>query len=170
MDIRLGAVREEDITFSAAGHAHTGGAQGNTLGLDALQVDQQSAENAGAVTVNAVGVTIVALPSMTVAVGDRVLVYSRVNLTKGATAGITTNTILKTSGTAVVVAYNDFVNVLLEVYQNASEALTMKSAGLFKVTTAGTLTLGLRAASNGSDGTVAIGDGQLHALVLRGTG
>ena len=31
MDIRLGAVREEDVTFSATGHTHTGGADGENI-------------------------------------------------------------------------------------------------------------------------------------------
>ena len=31
MDIRLGAVREEDVVFSATGHTHTGGADGENI-------------------------------------------------------------------------------------------------------------------------------------------
>ena len=193
MILTIGAVREEDIifsatghdhsggvngenvpeaavVFSAAGHTHVGGVQGNTLGLDALKVDEQSAENAGAVTVTALGVAIVSLPSMTVAVGDRVLVYASLLAVKGATAGDDSVWVSQAAGTAVGTFLHNY-SILKHIESVlASGNLAIVLAGVFKITGAGTLTLRLDGDSAGSDSTVSAGAADIHALVLRGTG
>ena len=170
MDIRLGAVREEDVVFSAAGHTHIGGAQGNTLGLDALQVDEQSAENAALVTVTAVTTEIVSLPSMTVAVGDRVLVYASLLATKGATAGSVSVWVSQAAGTAVGTFLHNY-SILRHIESVlASGDLSLVLAGVYKITAAGTLTLRLNGDSQGSNSSVTGNSADIHALVLRGTG
>ena len=165
-----GAVREEDIVFSGTGHTHIGGAQGSTLGLDALRVDEQSAENAAAVTLPAGGLLIVALPEMTVAVGDRVLVYALAIAIKGATDGATMIRVEQLAGTATGIFINDEVNITNSDHVLANNTARMILAGMYRITGAGTLTLRLLGFSTGSDSTIAIGDGDIHALVLRGTG
>ena len=193
MILTIGAVREEDIVFSAtghdhsggvngenvpeaavvfsaAGHTHLGGAQGNTLGLDAIKVDEQSAENTGIVTVAASAGAVVSLPSMTVAVGDRIFVYAHVLVVKGATAGDTTIRLIQIAGAAVIAAYNDRTSAFNTRYIPASSSPEFMLSAAFKVTTAGPCTLRMDAVSSGSDSTIAAGDGQLHALVLRGVG
>ena len=193
MILTQGAVREEDVTFSAtghnhsggadgenvpeagvvfsaAGHTHVGGAQGNTLGIDALKVDEQSAENAALVTVTALGVPIVSLPSITVAVGDRVLVYASLLATKGATAGNDSIWVSQSAGTAVGTFLHNYsiLKHIESVLANGDLAIVL--AGVFKITGAGTLTLRLDGDSAGSDSSVAAGNADIHALVLRGTG
>ena len=196
MILTQGAVREEDVTFSAtghnhsggadgenvpeaavvfsaAGHTHVGGAQGNTLGLDAIKVDEQSAENAGAVTVTtgpSGGADIATLAEMNVVVGDRILLSTRVPVTKGATGGTTLVQIIKHAGTATIQTYNDEASIEESRTIPANELRDICLDGVAKVTVAGTLTLKVRGGSEGSDSTVAIGAGQLYALVLRGIG
>ena len=163
-------VPEAAVVFSAAGHTHIGGAQGNTLGLDAIRVDEQSAENAGAVTVITAGVEIVALPAMTVAAGDRVMVYAEIQIAKGVTAGDTSVRVDKLAGTATGVWCDDAPYMKHTSYVPASDPLRLALSGMYKITGAGTLTLRLFGESEGSDSTVAAGEADIHALVLRGTG
>mgnify|MGYP001594987112 CR=1 FL=1 len=196
MILTIGAVREEDIIFSATGHdhsggvngenvpeaavvfsaagpTHVGGAQGNTLGLDALQVNEQSAENAAAVTLpsESIGfVGIATLAEMTVAAGDRVILAAIVPLTKGATAGIEKIQAVKQIGTATIQAYNDTSEIQASRQLLANEVRNILLSGVVKVTVSGTLTIRVQGISDGSDSTIAIGAGQLYVLVLRGVG
>ena len=170
MILVMGAVREEDVVFSAAGHTHVGGAQGNTLGIDALKVDEQSASNAGIVTITALGVTVVSLPSMTVAAGDRVLVCVVLTAVKGATAGDVGVVLDQSAGTATGAFAHDssFLRNIESVLANGNLSITL--AGVYKIAGAGTMTLRLFGESSSSDSSVAVGAADIHALVLRGTG
>ena len=170
MMLVTGAVREEDVVFSDTGHIHTGGVQGNTLGIDAIKVDEQSAENAGVLTVTGVTTEIVQLPSMTVAAGDRIIITAYIARTKGATAGRSMVYVEKLSGTATIVVANDQVRISEVPYDQISVVALATIAGVWKVTGAGTLVLRMFGISEGSNYTVEAGDGQLHALVLRGVG
>lgn len=136
--------------------------------LSLLRVDEQTAQNAIAVTVGAGATTIVNLASVTVAVGDRIVFTAQVIMLKGATAGLTTMQVNKSSGTATIA-----LGVDATVAEDAHEqpnATTHKFtlSGVFQVTGAGTAVITLGGLSAGSNGTVAIGDGDLHAMVLRG--
>ena len=193
MILTQGAVREEDVTFSAtghnhsggadgenvpeaavvfsaAGHTHLGGAQGNTLGIDAIKVDEQSAENAALVTITAATVAIVSLPEMTVAAGDRVLVYASLLATKGATAGNLNAVVLQFAGTAVGAFLHNSSTLRNQRSVLASGQISIVLAGVFKITGAGTLTLRFNGDSQGSDTSVSAGNADIHALVLRGVG
>lgn len=170
MDIRLGAVQEADVTMSATGHDHSGAADGSTLGLDALQVDEQSAENAGAVTVLVGTTEVIALPSMNVLAGDRILVNALFAGTKGVTAGDVSIAIQQLSGTATIQSFNDKNYIAISEDIAANKIMENHISGMFKVTVSGTSVLRLWAASAGSNVAVLAGDGQIHALVLRGTG
>lgn len=173
MDLRIGAVQEADIVFSGTGHKHTGGTDGNTIGLDALQVDEQSAENAGAITLSDPGTgftVIAALASMSVVADDRIIVLGDVETTKGATGGLTDIRILKASGTATILFGNDLGDI--QDGKNIAANITHRHnlSGVIKVSGSGTLVLAIQGQSAGSNSTVAIGTGQLYALVIRGTG
>lgn len=172
MDIRIGAVQEGDVAFSATGHNHSGGANGSTIGLDALRVDEQSAENAGAVTLSAADTLIAELASMTVAAGDRILcvAYARANMI--ASAQIIQLAIVKSAGTATITFANDLSEIRLGSATIASETHRGVLSAIGRITVSGTITLRLvgQALNPTDGGTVPIGEGQLHAIVLRGTG
>ncbi len=170
MILVAGAVREEDVTFSATGHTHTGGIQGNTLGLDAIKVDEQGAENPALVTITAVEINIASLAQMTVSVGDRILISVMIQSTKGATAGNTYLVAQKTAGTATIIASNNFSAISDDSYVPAGVTRNTLLAGIFKVTVAGTVTISISGTSGGSNTTVGAQAGQILALVLRGTG
>ena len=136
--------------------------------LSLLRVDEQTAQNAGAVTVLAASTTIADLAQMTVAVGDRIHVNGVVVALKGATAGLSTYGIAYALGTAVVAIGVDAVAVELAHDQLNATTHVFTLSGMFLVTGAGTLTLRLYGRSAGSNSTVAIGNGDFHALVLRG--
>lgn len=193
MDIRLGAVREEDIVFSATGHTHAGGAdgenipeaavvfsatghthiggaQGNTLGLDALKVDEQFYSNAAAITVLSSLTQVGAIANVTVVAGDRIFFAATMWMTKGVTAGQTRLYVNQEGGTAVARALDTLQFVPTKIDHAASNMIELFVFGIFKVTTGGTFSIGAYASSAGSNGTVAIADAQLYELILRGVG
>lgn len=141
-------------------------------GISSLIRAEQSAENAGIITVTASTTLIAELPSMTVAVGDRIMIGVFLQIAKGATAGLTRIRTYKQSGTATIVFGNDYSEGDEALYQDASPIIPdfrFSATYIARVTVAGTLVLSFNAASGGSDGTVAAGAGQLYALVLKGS-
>ena len=142
--------------------------------LARMKVDEQAAENGSLVTLT-VGsdVTIISLVAgMNVVQGDRVIVHGAALLTKGGTGGITGLIINKEAGSSTVSAYASANNLDLKSYveQSAgSSGFAHQVWGIFDVTTSGTLTLRLRGYVTGSNTTVNAGDGNIYALVLRGT-
>lgn len=140
-----------------------------TAGISSLIRDEQSAQNAGVITV-AVGVTtIVDVASMNVINGDRILITGLCESTKGATAGSTLIEIMQASGTATILTYNGRTELRMNSYDQASEVAYRTLSGIIKVTGTGTLVLRMRGLSNGSDSSVAPSGGQFHALVLKGS-
>lgn len=136
--------------------------------LSLLKVDEQTAENAGLVTVTGATTAIATLASMTVSVGDRILCYARAAFTKGVTAGLSEITVSKSAGTATVVVGVNNANSQSQQDHAASITHSIEVAVIFQVIGAGTLTLQLAGVSGGSNSSVAAGSGDLHALVLRG--
>lgn len=138
-----------------------------TVPLSRMRRAEVSAKNAAVVTVTPSAGQILTLDCGTVAVGDRLFISAYLEMTKGATAGRSTLSIGKTSGTAVVSSYNDRAGVYDSWYQPASATYVKNASGILNVTTAGTLVLLLSCLSDGSDSTVAIGAGQMSAVILK---
>lgn len=136
--------------------------------LSLMRIDEQAAQNAGAVTVTGAATDIVSLPSMTVSAGDRIWVVGKVEMSKGATGGLSTIYALPSAGTATIVEGVDGLGFRESQNHPAASTNDWSIGSLWAVTVGGTLTLTLRGTSNGSDGTVAVGAGELRALVLRG--
>lgn len=147
----------------------TGTLAAGTVPLARMQRDEQTAQNAAAVTVTSGGVTVATLPSMTVVAGDRIHVTARVTMTKGTTAGISWAGIFRTTVDATVVVGVDAVDVHDRRDQSASSIHVWTVSSIWRVTVGGTVTFTLQCGSGGSDGTVGIGDGDIYALVLKGT-
>jgi hypothetical protein len=136
--------------------------------LSMLRVDEQTAQNAGAVTLLAGGTQVTVLASMTVAVGDRIVYVGFFRALKGATSGLTWAAVVQQTGTAVIAEALGLTGASHETAHLLNSTEFRRISGIFRVTTAGTVTIGLNGFSQGSNSTVAINDGQLHALVLRG--
>ena len=136
--------------------------------LSMLRVDEQTAENAGVVTILAAATTIASLASMTVAVGDRIMYSADALIVNGATAGTKGLWVAQTAGTAAIVAEFNAPTAGVQDDILAGATHSQRVSGILAVTVAGTLTLSLRASSAGSDSTVSGGDGEIRALVLRG--
>jgi hypothetical protein len=143
--------------------------------LARMQVDEQVAGNAGSVTLTlGSAVTVASLASMDVSTGDRILVYGSAYIYKNGTVGRSSLIINKESGTAAILvrasANNaDIIDSKDHDVTGYGGGLSFKPVGVVQVTTGGTLVLRLRGYSEGSSGTVDAGDGELYALVLRGT-
>ncbi len=138
--------------------------------LARMLAEELTATNAGAVTLTAADTQIAALASMNVVAGDRILIMGKFISTKGATAGNTGIFVNKSAGTATIQLYDNDTesrDALLAV-PNAA-VVRNQIACIVKVTGTGTLTLQLGGFSIGSNSTVAIGDGEIHALRLTGT-
>ncbi len=138
--------------------------------LARMQVSEVTAQSAAAVTVTGVDTIIVVTSSITVAVGDRLLVSGRVLFPKGVTAGETQAYLARDSGTAVIQSFDTGIDLMLNVpSQPASSNWSPLLFGIFKTTGAGTLVLKLVGNSAGSNAIVAAGAGQIYALHLQGT-
>jgi hypothetical protein len=136
--------------------------------LSLLRVDEQTGKNAGAVTILAASTDIAFTAAMTVAVGDRIFVMANVQFTKGATGGLTTIYTYKQAGTSTLVWELDAPDAGQRETIVANDTPGMMLASIARVTGAGTLTLAVAGLSAGSNSTVAINGGQIHALQLRG--
>lgn len=137
--------------------------------LSLMQRDEQWGENAGAVTVLAGATTIAALASMTLVAGDRVLVFAYAVVTKGATAGLTDIYLTRASGTATVVWESSATGVHQGWNMAAGVTNYFTPVGILRCTAGGTCLIELQGTSAGSNSTVPISGGNLHALALRGT-
>lgn len=145
------------------------GLLGNSLvPLSLLTKDDQVASNAGVVTVLSTTTTIVSLASLTVAIGDLVLIEAQSTLNKGATTGIDSVGVGKTAGTATIAWENNQTSIFDTINIGASQPYEAHLSGIARVTGAGTVTFSLQATSQGSNSTVPIDGGQLHGKLLRG--
>ncbi len=142
--------------------------------LSLLQVQESFASNAGAVAVLAANTTVVSAAVITVAVGDRILIGYEVAHLKGAVAGDSRFFLQQTAGAGTVLFLNNAgalagVGAIANL-PNQVNATTWPASGFVeaRATVAGTVTLSLVGASQGSNGNVAIGDGQIHVAHLRG--
>jgi hypothetical protein len=136
--------------------------------LSMTRVDEETAQNAGAVTILAANTLVVSLASMDVNVGDIIHYVGFYRALKGATTGLTRAWVAQQAGTAVIAEALGLTGADLPINHITATTEFRRVSGMYRVTTAGTLTLILGGASAGSNSTVAINDGQLHALVLRG--
>ncbi len=137
--------------------------------LARMQAEEQSAENAGAVTLLVGATAIATLASMNVVAGDRILVAGLVAVTKGATTGLIRINVTKSAGTATIVWGVNKADLVDERPNILNGSLNQFALfGICEVTGTGTLTLQLAGLSAGSNSTVAIGDGDLYALRLVG--
>lgn len=125
-----------------------------------------SAENSNSVTVTIANTNVVTLDVGTVSLGDRILFNWKMGIIKGAVAGGTAILLVKNSGTAVVEFYHNFPNVRDDHYQVANQQWTFVGSATAKVITGGTLTMIVRMLSQGSNGTINPGDGELYAIVM----
>lgn len=144
------------------------------LPLSMLRVQESFASNAGAVAVLAANTTIVSAAVLTVAIGDRILIGYEVAHLKGAVAGDSRFFIQQTAGAGTVLFLNNAgalagIGAIANL-PNQVNATTWPASGFVeaRATVAGTVTLSLVGASQGSNGNVAIGDGQIHVEHLRG--
>jgi hypothetical protein len=142
--------------------------------LSLLRVGESFASNAGIITVLAGNTTIVSAAQITVAIGDRILIGYDCRVLKGAATGVTNLFIQKTAGGGTVLFYNNAgiwagAGALSENpgHVNATQ-ITRPGFVEARATAAGTVTLSLIGTSAGSNGTVAIGDGQIHVDQVRG--
>jgi hypothetical protein len=136
--------------------------------LGMMQRDEASGENAGVVTVLAGATTIVDVATaVSVAIGDRVHVRAVVSIDKGATAGLTALILSQAAGTATGVWTHNASNTGIQYDTAASLTHLLQANGIFRVTGAGSLTIGLAATSAGSNSSVPAGFGELHVRTLR---
>jgi len=134
-----------------------------------MQRQTASGRNLGVVTLLAGVTEIVALSSLTVTLGDVILVWCRVKGTKGGVGGAYSVTIKKKSGTAAVVFISNTTSAPFEVPDCPAGADWKVAYGsVIQVTGSGTLVLQYVGDSQGSDSTVQIASGQLAAYVLYG--
>jgi len=161
MKFGVGAPRLSDIVNGKLG--------AGIVPLARMQREKPSAKNAGAVAVLAANTTIQTLALQDVLANDLLLMSARVQGTKGGVAGNTDIFINKNAGTATFFAYNDRLLLDRRHFNTPAGAVIIETlVGIFVIFTGGTLTLEVSGASAGSNLTVAIGDGQIEALVLRG--
>jgi hypothetical protein len=134
-----------------------------------LRKADASDTNAGLVTCTGAFTTIIDTPSLTVAVGDVVLVQTRVAMTKGITAGVS-EIIVFNAGSAVI-AFGVDEGALQELcFSHTASALWPVSlSGLARVTGAGTLVLRTQGRSVGSNSDVAVGGGETYCVVISGS-
>lgn len=105
-----------------------------------------------------------------VEVGDVIWYQGILYMTKGGAPGSTAIGIQKSGGTATLAFGYDKTYDRHDVYQEAASVYPLGISGFARVTVAGTVTnLQLYGISMGSNGSAAIGDMQLRAIVLKGT-
>ncbi len=139
--------------------------------LARMQVAESIVTNTVAVTVTAAQTIVVSSASVTVALGDRLLIFGEAFLTKGATAGRTEIVLQNTGGTGLVTGPRHLSSAGgdVEQSQTASGGLLFGCGTIYHVDNAGTITMSVVMTSAGSNGTVAIGDCGIHLIVLQGT-
>lgn len=142
--------------------------------LSMLRVAESFASNAGGVVTLAGGTTVVSAAVLTVAVGDRILIGWQCVHLKGGVAGANQLSVKQTAGAGTVLFYNNAGGyaALGGVTDDPSQAAltTLGYSGYVegRATVAGAVTISLVVASGGSNGSVGIGDGQIHVDQLRG--
>ena len=143
-----------------------------TVPLARMQTAEASAENGALVTIGIAQTTIVLLPSMTVAIGDRILIAAFAPVAKDATASFVNLSVVRNAGTATVQFFNNrpqTVGIEQDYDHPASVTRNRTLSGIGRVTAAGTLTLEFRGISGAGNADVAAGAGEIHAIALQGT-
>lgn len=141
---------------------------GLVAGLGNITRTVQSQNNSSSVTILNSSTTIVTLSLGTVVAGDRVLITGNVQNQKGGTAG---HTLVSVDNTGTASGSFSHTNASLygqSIEQPASTFFQCPVNGMYTVGTGGTLSLVLKALSEGSNGTVGAGTGEIVAIVLRG--
>jgi hypothetical protein len=146
---------------------------GGTLGAGVIPLArmlraEEYAENVADVTVTAGGTEIVALSSMTLVAGDRVLVMAQFDGLKGAVNGGLQISINKWAGTAVGVFAASLGSVFFEQYIGATKSVGATLVGFWRCTTGGTATFSLRGVSEVSDFECPALMCEIHAIALIG--
>lgn len=123
----------------------------------------------GGVTVTSGLTTVIAAPSVTVNVGERVLITGHCHATKGATAGNTITKLFKSSGTGELDWLTNSSGVFGVMDPNVpiSGLYVAYYCYMSKVVTAGTLVLAVQASSAGSNSSVGQGGATIQVEVLR---
>jgi hypothetical protein len=171
-DMRPITIGIDAIATNAVNATNATNAAALTGGISTLIRAEQSAKNVAQVELTVAGTLyeIVALPSMTVVAGDRILVHiDFINFLSGGAVRDMRVLLEQSDGTAAIrfgydnvdtSFYGGIVSTMPNVYR-------MHSA-IAKVITGGTLTLRYRLSCQVASSSVGLGQGQLHALVLKG--
>lgn len=115
---------------------------------------------------------VVSSSSLTLTAGQYLAVWGHIHLTKGGTAGQTTEKVYQSAGTAVLewLSNAGSVTAFMNTPGNhAANVLWARSFGweILKVTTGGTATITIQASSAGSNGTVGLGGATIKTIILR---
>ncbi len=158
----LGTVSLSDVTF---GTLNTGIVpHGNLIRTSAWD------RNLAPVTVLGADTDIVVGTSLTVTANDLVLVFASLYMLKGAPAGMSYARVMLHAGTATLVFLGNRTYVANRIpSQPAGGIWETTIATMVRVTGSGTMALKLTGWSNGSNGAVAIDEGQLGVWALYGS-
>lgn len=127
-----------------------------------------SAKNVNIVTLTpSPAQSILTLDLGAVTAGQRWYVDGHYNSSKGGTAGANAIGLDKSSGTATIQFMHDLSNVEASAHAIASATPNRCIEKIMKVTGSGTLVLKLVGYSNGSNSTIAAGDGQIYAVRMK---
>ncbi len=161
------------MNMDAAGNLGIAGSMTNgTVPVNRSKVLEGSAKNLGAVTLNPSSANIIAGPIDlgTLNTGDYIYITIYMKADKGGTAGSITSVIRITGGATIDFGVDVSPDIQTSQYVAAFNSGYFLFTVLGKVTTGGTGSdLYLRGNSQGSDATVTANNGQIHALVLKGT-
>ena len=169
--IKRGAAAAEKMSIGAAKEVLTVNDAGDDLEYKAptgnLFNTEYSAANAGLITVTGAPTTIITLDIGTLTLGARILITISIQGSKGGTAGDVHFKTLRNTGTGSITFAHNLSDTHHAQYLIANEDWYITTSFVGKIIQAGTLTLELTGVSGGSDFTIAISEGQIHALVLK---
>ena len=118
--------------------------------------------NTAEITITSTSTLLVWLTLGSVDAGDRLIVNVSCKATKGLTEGLTHFMCLKESGTAEIRCLSIDVKFQMGLWQIASQPGQFQMSGIFRVDTAGTLSMQSMANSEGSNSVCAIGDAAMY--------
>lgn len=119
------------------------------------------------ITLGAVDTDIISLPAQAALTNDLVLIWAGCKVAKGIPGGIT-DLYFKNTGTASITFDAISSTRREQVFMAADEFRHFYLAGAARIIASGTVLLTLVGRSEGSIASVAIGDGSIAALVMRG--
>lgn len=168
---KRGATGVERFPVGAANEVLKMNAAGNDLEYGTpvvnLFTNEYQGHNTGNITILSGSTLLVSLDLGTVSIGDRIMMNATLKATKGVTAGLTNFLILKNTGTAVVQALSTDTKFQSTWWQVASQYSQFHIAGIFRVSTAGTLVMRSMASSPGSNSLCSIGEAALYFNALK---